>query len=235
MNTSLFTADNLSKIAAAKNYVIFRNDEKEYNLNYWAVRTKDVDSDAFNDYRVMFWWYKGKLEMVVHNVTTDPGLYWRLHPMNSAGCGVLLEGQWRGCWTPGLHYGDPALNQLQPVTVIRDFDKDAHIDIIYDQIYLGKCTKKPSYQNGVQTVEYFDQSGAKVYMLQTGWFGVNHHHAGEDSQKNWNWSAACQVTQKMKDHNEFVSIYSKAVANFGKAITYTLVAERDFDAILPAA
>jgi hypothetical protein len=227
MDTSLITVENIRKVAAKKGYKVFTNDEREFNLNYWGIRTADTDSDTFNDFRVMFWWFKGKLEVIIHSITTDPGLFYRLNPMNPVGCGVLQEGQWGGCWTSGLHHGDPALVQLKPVTLIRDFNKDSHLDIIYDQSYLGKCVKDPTPIGGVPTVTY-TMNGQKVFVLQTDFFAVNHHHAGEDSQKNWNWSAACQVTKKKKEHDEFMGVCYKTIATFGKAITYTLVAERDF-------
>ena len=111
-----------------KGYLVFEDDSKNFNLNIVGIRTNDTTSNKFNDWMVIFWKFRGFWNKMVFPITTDPGIYWREHPMNVKGTAILAEGQHRGMWKVGKHKGYPALQQNKPCTVIRDSDKDAVLD-----------------------------------------------------------------------------------------------------------
>lgn len=223
------TVENVIPVLKKKNYKIFENDTKNYNLNVVGIRTNDLGSNAFNDWRVIFWKYQGKWKIIKQQITTDPGLYWRQNPENVEGVAILKEGQYCGCWTIGLHKGQyKALVQCKPITVIRDFDKDVYLDI-YEQKDLDKFTKKVLTVGGVPTVEYYD--GTKlVQREQTGLFGINQHRAkdGGTSTQVDKWSAGCQVVAADSDHDKYMELCDKAAVIYGNSFTYTLINEKDF-------
>lgn len=58
-------------------------------------------------------------------------------------------------------------------------------------------------------------------------FGINIHHAVENSTYVENWSEGCQVFKKIKDFNEFMKICYKAKELHGNSFTYTLISSED--------
>lgn len=58
-------------------------------------------------------------------------------------------------------------------------------------------------------------------------FGVNIHHAGENSTLVENWSEGCTVFKKIVDFNEFMKICYKARTIHGNSFTYTLIESSD--------
>lgn len=61
-----------------------------------------------------------------------------------------------------------------------------------------------------------------------GYFGINFHKAGENTQFIGTNSAGCQVTQKNSDFNHVMMLAEKARAIYGNSFTYTLLDENDF-------
>ena len=99
-----------------------------YNLNIIGIRSPDRTSNKFNDricvvYRDSDGWVSRTFA-----ATTDPGVYWREHPMNVRGTAIMCPGQYRGAYEIGTHRGKPALVQSGPVSVWRDFNRDSAID-----------------------------------------------------------------------------------------------------------
>lgn len=119
---------NIRKILREKDYLVFEDDSKNFNLNIIGVRTNDNTSNAFNDWMVIFWKFRGHWNNMIFPITTDPGLYWRENPMNVKGTAILSEGQHRGMWKVGTHKGYPALQQHKPCLVHRDSDGDHMLD-----------------------------------------------------------------------------------------------------------
>jgi hypothetical protein len=120
---------NLIKVLKDKDYLVFEDDTKNFNLNIVGIRTNDMTSNKFNDWMVMFWKFRGHWNNMTFPITTDPGIYWRENPMNVKGTAILQEGQHRGMWKVGTHKGYPALQQNKPCTVIRDNDMDKVLDL----------------------------------------------------------------------------------------------------------
>jgi hypothetical protein len=180
-------------------YAVFERDDKEFNLNLVGVRSKENKTDKFNDSMYVFYRFNGAWQLWQYQITTDPGLYWLLNPMNVNGTAILKPGQYRGLWKIGLHLGlYEALVQAAPCTVIRDYDRDANLD----------------YDSGRE---------------DTGIFGINCHHAHASgvSYEVGKWSAGCQVFAGIDDWYLFMQRCRYAMASFGNSFTYTLLAEKE--------
>jgi hypothetical protein len=53
-------------------------------------------------------------------------LHWILQPKSTA---ILAQGQYKGAYKIGLHQGKyKALVEAKPITVIRDYDRNAKLD-----------------------------------------------------------------------------------------------------------
>ena len=61
---------------------------------------------------------------------------------------------------------------------------------------------------------------------QAGYYGINLHHAGENSTRVENWSAGCQVFARLADWEEAMSIWK---ASGAELFTYTLITEEDIN------
>lgn len=160
-----------------------------YDLQIVGIRAmgsdgKPLPDNAFNDrIYVACRDAGGVLRLWSWAATTDPGLYWRQNPGRVEGTAILKAGQHRGAWTLGLHKGErPALVQSAPVTVWRDADRQADLDI------------------GPGIPE------------QTGSFGINIHRAGAGSTVVDKWSAGCQVFARDADFEEFLALCRKQAA-----------------------
>lgn len=58
-------------------------------------------------------------------------------------------------------------------------------------------------------------------------FGINIHHAGEDSKFVDTWSMGCTVFKKIADFEAFMKICYKAKSLHGNSFTYTLIESSD--------
>lgn len=193
------TVDQLIDTLENKGHVVFKNDSKNYNINYIGVRSNSRKPNKFDDMFYIFWKYQGKWNLVKHTGTTDPGMYWLENPINVDGTAILKEGQHRGCWKIGKHQGKyDALVQKKAVTVLRDDDEDNELD--------------------------FDTEKER-----TGFFGINHHRANSkyESVQVDKWSAGCQVRNNPEEYKEFWDIIEESAKNWGDSFTYTLIKESD--------
>ena len=126
-----YTKDQIEKAVKAKGYAWFEG-AKDYDLNIVGVRnsaTGNKVTNAFDDViSVSFkengvWAYKEWMN------TTDPGTKGVKEYHNAAGVARLVEGQYRGSHTIGLHQGKyEALRQTKPVKVYRDANRDMTYD-----------------------------------------------------------------------------------------------------------
>jgi hypothetical protein len=193
-----YNCEQIIKAMQNKNYKVFLNDKKPFNLNIVGIRSNDKTPNIFNDLLNVFWCYGNKWHEKHYKITTDPGLYWLKNPENVNGTAILKPGRYKELWQIGLHQGRyEALVQVNPCTVIRDYDRDNVLD----------------YNSGRE---------------ETGIFGINLHHAGENSQLVDKWSGGCQVFANLKDFNEFIQIAKLSAEEFGNSFTYILLEESDF-------
>lgn len=195
------TVEQLIDVVGKKGHTVFKNDTKDYNINYIGVRSKNRTPNAFDDMFYIFWKYQGKWTLIKHTGTTDPGTYYLEDPCNVEGTAILKPGQYRGCWKKGLHQGKyDALVQKLAVTVLRDDDEDNELDF---------NTEKE----------------------ETGFFGINHHRANSkyESTQVDRWSAGCQVRNDPEEYSEFMEVVDKACEIWGDSYTYTLIEEKDLE------
>ncbi len=183
----------LISILRSKGYQVY---EKPYQLNIIGMRSEASLSNRFDDKLfVLFKNDKNRWEKYSYSITTDPGTYWLLHPMQVDGTAILKQGQYVNAYRIGLHKGQyKALVQKKPITIIRDYDRNAVLD----------------FNNGKES---------------TGLFGVNIHRASIHgiTKSVGKWSAGCQVFEKNEDFIHFMSLCEKHRLHHGNEFTYSLI------------
>lgn len=184
---------SLLSILKRGGFVIYN---KPYQLNIVGVRSIEPASNKFDDkLHVKFINGQGKTENYTYNITTDPGTYWLQHPMQVDGTAILKQGQYVDAYKIGLHRGQyKALVQAKPVTIIRDYDRNAILD----------------FNNGKESTGLF---GINIHRASI-------HGATKTVGK---WSAGCQVFEKNSDFLHFMSLCEKHRSLYGNHFTYTLL------------
>jgi len=179
--------------------------EKPYELNIVGIRADSNTPNNFDDTLYVFWKNnKDAWEGKHYTITTDPGTYWLKNPMNVDGTAILKEGQYENAYKLGLHRGEyKALVQQKPVTVIRDYDRNAILD----------------FNNGKETTGLY---GINI-----------HRSSATGTSKNVDkWSAGCQVFENGQDFKNFIGLAEKHNSLYGNNFTYTLVDERAYNRML---
>jgi hypothetical protein len=189
-------------LAAIINVLRFKTYEtysRPYQLNIIGIRSDSTIPNRFDDEIHVF--YKNSLNQWIHYVfpaTTDPGTYWLKNPMNLQGTAILSQGQYKDAYQVGLHRGKYyALVQAKPVTVLRDYDRNAILD----------------FQNGRPETGMF---GVNI-----------HHASINGTTKTVdNYSAGCQVFANINEFNLFMQLCEKHKQLYGNSFTYTLIDKR---------
>jgi hypothetical protein len=185
--------DKVKSILKEKGYKVF---SRPYELNIVGVRSKNTKSNRFDDeihvfYRVSLlkWNYH------VYKATTDPGTFWLENPMQPQGTAIMAQGQYIDAYEIGLHKGQyKALVQRKPITILRDYDRNAILD----------------FSNGTKVRGIF---GVNIHraMLQ----GTTKYID--------KFSAGCQVFQNANDFTEFMSLCEHHRKLYGNTFTYSLI------------
>ncbi len=188
-------------VMTGKGYAVFENGPS-HNLNIIGIRTDNDEANTFNDWVTVSYFFDGIWNSFVFPATTDPGTHWRLAPMNVRGTAIMKPGQYRGAYKVGKHKNYKALEQKGPITVYRDANKDATLDV-----------------TEVET----DVGNFKV--------NIHRANRGRASVLVDKWSAGCQVFQDPDHFDFFMALCERARANFpANSFTYTLLEESDFGA-----
>lgn len=195
----MFHPEAIETVMQAKGYAVFKSEAKPYNLNLFGIRTSDDDANTFNDLVGVMYRREGRWVCFQFPATTDPGVYWREHPMNVAGTAILVPGQYRGSHKLGTHKGYEALQQCKPVKVFRDGDRDAALDF---DVPTG---------SGLFGINIHRASARKV---------------SRDVDK---WSAGCQVVADPVHFAFLMALVREAANHWGDRFTYTLLETADFD------
>ena len=126
-----YTREQIEKAVTDKGYTWFDGD-KDYDVNIVGVRnsaTGQTVTNAFDDLLTLSYKVGGQWRFHSWPATTDPGKKGVLEYHNAAGVARLVEGQYRGSHTIGLHQGKyEALKQAKAVKVFRDADRDLQYD-----------------------------------------------------------------------------------------------------------
>lgn len=183
----------MKAILKHKGYKIFN---RPFELNIVGLRSKSTVPNRFDDeihvfYKVstLNWHYH------IFKATTDPGTFWLRQPMQPQGTAILGEGQNVDAYQLGMHLGKYlALVQRKPVTVIRDYNRDAVLD----------------FKNGTKTTGLY---GINIHRAnQTG--------TTKSVDKN---SAGCQVFENASDFALFIKLCQKHKDLYGNHFTYSLI------------
>jgi hypothetical protein len=126
-----YTKDQIEKAVKDKGYAWFEG-VKDFDLNIVGVRnsaTGNKVTNAFDDVITVSFKENGNWTYKEWANTTDPGTKGVKEFHNAAGVARLVEGQYRGSHTLGLHQGKyEALKQQKPVKVYRDANRDMTYD-----------------------------------------------------------------------------------------------------------
>jgi hypothetical protein len=183
----------MKAILKSRGYQLF---SRPYELNIVGVRSKNTKSNRFDDELHVF--YKVKpfhWEYHVFKITTDPGTYWLENPLQPKGTAILAQGQYVNAYHIGLHQGKyKALVQQKPVSIIRDYDRNAWLDFL----------------NGSKESGMF---GINI-----------HHALSQGKTKYIDkFSAGCQVFENSNDFDHFLTMCDKQAQLYGNNFTYTLI------------
>lgn len=208
----IYRIEKIIKVLKIKGHPVFEADTKPYNLNIVGIRTFDNSVNTFNDWIVLLWKYQGQWTMRDFPCTTDPGLYWLKNPMSKLGTAIVKEGHYKGLWHIGMHQGKyKALTQKNPITVIRDFDRDSELD--------------------------FDSGKTETGIFGINCHRANKNGMSTQIDR---WSAGCQVLQnreifnpenhtvKIHEFDYFMHVCEKSKEVWGDSFSYTLLNEKDF-------
>ena len=174
----------------------YKVNEKPYQLNIVGLRSSATTAGNFDDHLVVFFKNNaGKWVEGAYKITTDPGTYWLKHPMNVDGTAILKEGQYVDAYKIGLHKGQyTALVQAKPVTILRDYDRNATLD----------------FSSMSESTGMF---GINIHRAGT---------TGTTSTVD-KWSAGCQVFEQAKDFEQFIKLCEMHRKYYGNSFTYTLI------------
>lgn len=186
----------IQEVLQKKGYRIFL---RPYELNIVGVRSDSVKPNSFDDtIYVFFNNSEGKLVEHKFPATTDPGTYWLRNPMNPQGTAILKEGQYLNCYGLGLHRGKYlAVVQKRPVTVIRDYDRDAILDFMNGKEENGLFGINIHRASEIGTTKVVDK-----------------------------YSAGCQVFSNQTEFIKFLQLCERHKNLYGNVFTYTLLDER---------
>lgn len=187
------------EVMRAKGYTVFTG-PKNYNLNLVGIRSTDLQSNAFNDWVGVLYQTGEVWNQFFFPATTDPGTYWRTNPMNVRGTAILKPGQYLRSHALGKHSGYPALQQVGPLTVFRDADKDETLEL-----------DPTTMQTGLFAIN------------------IHRAAQGRAATRVDRWSAGCQVLQDAKHFEFLMTLVTAASSIHGPRFSYTLLEEADFN------
>jgi hypothetical protein len=169
---------------------------KPHQVNIVGLRSKSVAANSFDDeIHVFYTKPDGKWNYHIYPATTDPGTFWLNNPSYPQGTAILAQGQNVNGYAIDLHKGIyKALVQVKPVTVIRDYDRDAILD----------------FRNGTKQTGLF---GINIHRAES---------SGTTKFID-KYSAGCQVFQNAQDFEEFMQLCETHSQLYGNLFTYTLI------------
>ena len=162
-----------------------------------GVRSLSRQAGAFDDWMFLVWAEDGAWSLRRYAITTDPGIPW-LESSSARGTAILAPGSWP-VYKFDLHQGRVGYRTLCQRAGTVQVYRDA---------------------TGDSTLDMDPDS------LDDGWFGINIHHAGEDSTLVGRWSAGCQVFKRKADWSAAMDICEARIPADG-IFTYTLIEETE--------
>ena len=177
----------------------FKTFSRPFELNIVGIRANSTKPNSFDDTLNIY--YKSsddKWQFHQFPATTDPGTYWLMNPMNPNGTAMVKHGQYVNSHRIGMHRGKYlALVQQRPLTVIRDYDRNATLD----------------FMNGKEETGIFG-------------INIHHASVNGTTKIVDKYSAGCQVFANINDFNLFMQLAERHKQLYGNDFTYTLIDER---------
>lgn len=177
----------------------FKTFSRPFELNIVGIRSNSTKPNSFDDTLNIY--YKtsdGKWQFHQFAATTDPGTYWLMNPMNPQGTAIVKHGQYINSHRIGMHRGKYlALVQQRPLTIIRDYDRNATLD----------------FMNGKE------ETG--IYGIN-----IHHASVNGTTRTVDKYSAGCQVFANINDFTLFMQLAERHKQLYGNEFTYTLIDER---------
>lgn len=195
-----YTLDDIKKVYKSKG---FKYEEDHLKLNITGIRNSGTDNRVTNHYDDwLMLTYNDAGEQRVHcwPITTDPGLHWINHPLNTDGCAILVPGQYKA-YKIDHHNGkyEALCQRAGKVKVYRDGNLD----------------------------DVYDHDGDKIHQ---GYYGINIHRSSAYKTTNYinKYSAGCQVFADPDHFDDFMEVVRKSRSMGGNMIfTYTLIESKD--------
>lgn len=179
----------------------YKINSRPYELNIIGIRTNNTEPNKFDDN--LFVIYKNRddvWEAKIYPITTDPGTYWLKNPIAEKGTAILKAGQYIDSYKLGLHRHEYiSLVQQKPVTVWRDYDRNAVLDWDNRKEQTGLFGINIHRANKKGTTKTIDK-----------------------------YSAGCQVFANATGFDEFITLAQNHKDLYGNNFTYTLVDERAY-------
>ena len=177
----------------------FKTFSRPFELNIVGIRSNSTKPNSFDDTLNIY--YKtsdGKWQFHQFAATTDPGTYWLMNPMNPQGTAIVKHGQYINSHRIGMHRGKyMALVQQRPLTIIRDYDRNATLD----------------FMNGKEETGIFG-------------INIHHASVNGTTRTVDKYSAGCQVFANINDFTLFMQLAERHKQLYGNEFTYTLIDER---------
>lgn len=121
-------SEHIKAVMRKKGYMVF-NGYQPYDLNIVGIRNSTNVPNSFDDTIAVFYEDEYGYDQIEYfPATTDPGLYWLLNPMRTDGTAIMCEGQYRGAYAIGKHKTYRALEQVEPIEFVRDYNRDSTLD-----------------------------------------------------------------------------------------------------------
>ena len=193
-----YTLQSIVDTLRKNNQVVYTEPQR---LNIVGIRTGALTSVTFDDYIAFFYYDSdGSLKGKICPATTDPSVTYLRNPIDGRpDTAILKAGQYVNSHKIGTHRGRyTALVQQNPVTVIRDKDRNDLLDFY-----------------GVTETGLF---GINIHRASIG--KSNILVIGADS-------AGCQVFQNIVDFNEMMRLAEISRGLYGNNFTYTLIDEKE--------
>jgi len=213
------TSEQLILVYKALGYVYNTN---EFDVNIFGIRNANQVADSFDDYVGMFWKdihmesdeHDDCWSNIYYEATTDPGLYYLNNPMREKGTAIMVPGQYIDCYQNGYHgRSNPttmyeALEQVGPISFVRDGDKDDLLDF-------ALMTNHANITKEVIKANVHTMRGSNPIKVSKG-------------------SAGCQVVRNSrKFHLEFMKILKDSAEKTKRTrFTYTLLTSQQIESIL---
>lgn len=221
------TYDKL-KSFLTKKYIMFYT--TKVKLNIIGIRNNNTVGGKFDDTLVLCSSDDNDKWIKTFQVTVDPSDIALTTMKNSKGTAIVKSNIfYKDLWQLGFHKQDkvhPALVQVNPITVVRDYNKNNNLDIV-----LSKFDKVVKVGNDNKNITDYYYQGKLVGREETGLFGINCHRASA-----WRilesvglYSEGCTVHKDPNRYNkEFIPIIEK-YSKLNDKFSYVIINQDEYE------